>query len=52
MFETLFRQDTTVRCYLAAPLARSRLGYLAHCAEQGTKHSALTAIAANQLALV
>ena len=50
--EQLFKRDETVQRYLAAPLARSRLGYLAHRAEQGAKLSTLVGIASIQVKAV
>jgi site-specific recombinase XerD len=52
MFERLFTRDSTVARYHAAPLARSRLRYLAHCAERGLARATLRTIAANQVAVV
>ena len=52
MFERLFTRDSTVARYHAAPLARSRLRYLAHCAERGLARATLRTIAANQVAAV
>ena len=37
----LFKQADAVQRYLAAPLTRSRLAYLAHRAEQGARSSTL-----------
>ena len=44
----LFKQADAVQRYLAAPLTRSRLAYLAHRAEQGARSSTLRGIAALQ----
>ena len=48
----LFKRADTVQRHLAAPLARSRLAYLGHRAEQGAKPSTLRGIAALQINLV
>ena len=48
----LFKRPDTVQRHLAAPLARSRLAYLGHRAEQGAKPSTLRGIAALQVNLV
>ena len=48
----LFKRADTVQRHLAAPLARSRLAYLGHRAEQGAKPSTLRGIAALQVNLV
>ena len=48
----LFKRADAVQRHLAAPLARSRLAYLAHRAEQGAKSSTLRGIAALQVKLV
>ena len=48
----LFKQDETVKRYLAAPLVRSRLTYLCHRAEHGAKPSTLRHITAFQVNLV
>ena len=48
----LFKRADTVQRHLAAPLARSRLAYLGHRAEQGGKPSTLRGIAALQVNLV
>ena len=48
----LFKRADTVQRHLAAPLARSRLAYLGHRAEQGAKPSTLRGIAALQVHLV
>ena len=48
----LFKQDETVKRYLAAPLVRSRLSYLCHRAEHGTKPSTLRHITAFQVNMV
>ena len=52
MFKQLFSRDETVRRYATAPLARSRLSYLSHRAEQGAKPYTLRRIAIAQLAAV
>ena len=48
----LFKRADTIQRHLAAPLARSRLAYLGHRAEQGAKPSTLRGIAALQVNLV
>ena len=48
----LFKRADTVQRHLAAPLARSRLAYLGHRAEEGAKPSTLRGIAALQVNLV
>ena len=48
----LFKGADTVQRHLAAPLARPRLAYLGHRAEQGAKPSTLRGIAALQVNLV
>ena len=48
----LFKRADTVQRHLAAPLARSRLAYLGHRAEEGVKPSTLRGIAAVQVNLV
>ena len=48
----LFKQDETVKRYLAAPLVRSRLTYLCHRAEHGAKPSTLRHITAFQVNMV
>ena len=48
----LFKRADTVQRHLAAPLARSRLAYLGHRAEEGAKPSTLRGIAAVQVNLV
>ncbi len=48
----LFKRADTVQRHLAAPLARSRLAYLGHRAEQGARPSTLRGIAALQVNLV
>ena len=52
MFDQLFKREATVRRYLAAPLARSRLDYLSHCERMGAKPSTLKSIACIQSAAV
>ena len=52
MFEQLFKQPSAIKRYLAAPLARSRLRYLTHCARQGAAQATLQRVAANQVAVV
>ena len=47
----LFKRADTVQRQLAAPLARSRLAYLGHRAEEGAKPSTLRGIAALQVNL-
>ena len=42
----LFKRADAVQRHLAAPLARSRLAYLAHRAEQGARSSTLRGLAA------
>ena len=41
MFETLFKTESAVQRYRTAPLARSRLDYLARLASQGARRSTL-----------
>ena len=48
----LFKRADTVQRHLTAPLARSRLAYLGHRAEEGAKPSTLRGIAALQVTLV
>ena len=48
----LFKQADAVQRYLAAPLTRSRLAYLAHRAEQGARSSTLRGIAALQVKVI
>ena len=48
----LFKRTDTIQRHLAAPLARSRLTYLAHRAEHGAKASTLRGIAALQLKVI
>lgn len=48
----LFKRADTIQRHLAAPLARSRLTYLAHRAEHGAKASTLRGIAALQLKVI
>ena len=48
----LFKRADAVQRHLAAPLARSRLAYLAHRAEQGAKSSTLRGIAALQVKVI
>ena len=50
--EQIFKRANTVQRYLAAPLARSRLAYLGHRAEQGFQPSTLRGIAAIQVRAV
>ena len=52
MFKQLFSRDGTVLQYSTAPLARSRLSYISHRAEQGAKPYTLKRIAIAQLAAV
>ncbi len=52
MFDQLFKRDSTVRRYIAAPLARSRLDYLSHCERMGAKPATLKPIAFIQVAAV
>ena len=49
LFEELFKRVDVVQRHLAAPLARSRLGYLSHCAERGLQPSTLQLIARYQV---
>ena len=49
MFEELFKRVDVVQRHLAAPLARSRLGYLSQCAERGLQPSTLQLIARYQV---
>lgn len=51
-FGDLFKRTDTVQRHLSAPLARSRLAYLSHRAEEGAKPSTLRGIAALQVNLV
>ena len=51
-FDQLFKRADTVQRYLGAPLARSRLAYLSHRAEQGARPSTLRGIAALQVQAV
>ena len=48
----LFKRADAVQRHLAAPLARSRLAYLAHRAEQGASSSTLRGIAALQVKVI
>ena len=48
----LFKRADAVQRHLAAPLARSRLAYLAHRAEQGARSSTLRGIAALQVKVI
>ena len=48
----LFKRAGAVQRHLAAPLARSRLAYLAHRAEQGARSSTLRGIAALQVKVI
>ena len=48
----LFKRADAVQRYLAAPLARSRLAYLAHRAKQGARPSTLRGIAALQVKVI
>ena len=54
MFELnqLFKRADAVQRHLAAPLAQSRLTYLAHRSEQGAKPSTLRGIAALQVKVI
>ena len=52
MFDQLFSCSRTVERYRNGPLLEERLGYLAHCAAQGSTRSSLRLIAQHQLVLV
>lgn len=52
MFSQLFQAEATIRSYRQAPLARSRLEYLTHCAERGYALATLRQTAYWQLVAV
>ena len=52
MFSQLFQDERTIRRYCDAPLARSRLEYLAHCADGGYTRKTLLKIAHWQRVIV
>lgn len=52
MFSKLFQQERTIRSYHEAPLARSRLEYLTHCAERGYAPATLRQTAYWQMVVV
>ena len=52
MFSQLFQQERTIRSYREAPLARSRLEYLTHCAERGYAPATLRHTAYWQMVVV
>jgi hypothetical protein len=52
MFDQLFTSPKTVARYSSGPLLEERLGYLAHCAAQGSTRSSLRLIAQHQLIFV
>jgi len=52
MFDQLFTSSRAVKRYVNSPLLEERLGYLAHCAAQGSTRSSLRLIAQHQLVLV
>jgi len=52
MFNELFTAPKAVDRYSSGPLLEERLGYLAHCAAQGSTRSSLRLIAQHQLVLV
>lgn len=52
MFDQLFTSPKTVARYSSGPLAEERLGYLTHCAAQGSTRSSLRLIAQHQLIFV
>ena len=52
MYDQLFSCSRTVERYRNGPLLEERLGYLAHCAAQGSTRSSLRHIAQHQLVLV
>ena len=52
MFSQLFQEARTIRSYREAPLARSRLEHLTHCAERGYASATLRQTAYWQLVVV
>lgn len=52
MFDQLFTSSRTLERYWNGPLLEERVGYLAHCAAQGSTRSSLRLIAQHQLVLV
>jgi len=52
MFDRLFTSPNALGRYSGGPLFEERLGYLAHCAAQGSTRSSLRLIAQHQLVLV
>ena len=52
MFDRLFTLPKALDRYSGGPLFEERLGYLAHCAAQGSTRSSLRLIAQHQLVLV
>ncbi len=52
MFSQLFQEERTIRSYREAPLARSRLEYLTHCAERGYAPTTLRMTAYWQMAVI
>lgn len=52
MFSQLFQKEHAIRRYREAPLARSRLDYLTHCAGRGYSRATLLQIAHWQLVVV
>lgn len=52
MFDRLFTSPKALDRYAGGPLFEERLGYLAHCAAQGSTRSSLRLIAQHQLVLV
>ena len=52
MFSQLFQNERTIQSYREAPLARSRLEYLAHCAERGYAQATLRQTAYWQIVVV
>ena len=52
MFDQLFTSSRTVERYFNGPLLEERLGYLVHCAAQGSTKSSLRLIAQHQIVLV
>ena len=51
-FDQLFKRAEAVQRHRTAPLARARLAYLAHRAEQGAKPSTLRGVAALQIKII
>jgi integrase/recombinase XerD len=52
MFDQLFTSPRALKRYSSGPLLEERLGYLAHCAAQGSTRSSLRLVAQHQLSLV